>query len=71
MAAEYFRVKKKKNFGGSPRQEIQKIEICTWNKNTIFFLILRRLPSEIPKIIKKYSFLAIFAQKSDLNLLNK
>ena len=49
----------KKNFffGGCPRQEILKIEICTWNKKAIFFLMFIRLPSEVPKIITKYAFL--------------
>ena len=57
MAAKYNRVQKKVFFGGSPRQEILKIEICTWKIKINFFLMLIRLRSEIPKIIKKYSFL--------------
>ena len=50
----------KKNFfyGDRPRQKILKIEICTWNKKkTNFFLMFIRLPSEVLKFIKKYSFL--------------
>ena len=39
------------------RQEILKIEICTWNQKTNFFLMFIRLPSEVLKTIKKYSFL--------------
>ena len=35
-------VSKKKNFGDRPRQEILKIEICIWNKKTIFFLMFIR-----------------------------
>ena len=57
MTAEYYRLQKKKNFGGCPRQEILKIEICICNKKTNFFLMFIRLPSEVPKIIKKYSCL--------------
>ena len=57
MAAEYYRVQKKFFFGIRPRQEILKIEVCTRNKKTNFFLIFIRMPSEVRKIIKKYSFL--------------
>ena len=56
MVAEYCRVKKI-FFGGRPRQEILKIEILTWKKKINFFLMFIRLPSEVTKIIKKYSFL--------------
>ena len=56
MAAEYCHVQKKKFFGGRPRQGILKIEICTWNKKTNFFLTFMRLPSEVSKIIKNINF---------------
>ena len=55
MVAVYCHVKKK--FKGRPRQEILKILICIWNKKTNFSLMFIRLPSEVPKIIKKYPFL--------------
>ena len=55
MGAGYCCVKKNKIFfRGRPRQEILKLEICTENKKTNFFLMFIRLPSEVPKIIKKY-----------------
>ena len=54
MAAEYCRVQKKILFAGRPRQEILKIEICTWNKKTNFFIMFIRLTSEVPKNMKKY-----------------
>ena len=57
MAAEYCRVQEKFFFGGRRRQEILKIEICIWKTKTKFFLIFISLPSEVPKIIRKYSFL--------------
>ena len=44
---------KKTFFGGRPRQEILKIEICTWNKNKTDFLMFMKLPIEVPNIIKK------------------
>ena len=50
MAAEYCRVQKKMFFEGRPRQEILKIENCTWNKKANFFLIFIRLPREVPRI---------------------
>ena len=54
MVVEYCRVQKKNFFFGvHPRQEILKIEIFTWYKKTNFFLMFIRLPSEVPKIIKK------------------
>ena len=56
MSTEYCRVQKKFFVGGRPRQEILKIEICTWNKKTNFFLIFMRLPSEVPKIINNIHF---------------
>ena len=37
MAVEYCRVQKKIIFGGRPRQEVLKIEICTWNKKNKCF----------------------------------
>ena len=48
MAAEYCRVQKKIIFGGRPRQDILKIEICTWNRKTNFFLMFIRMPSQVP-----------------------
>ena len=56
MAADYCRDQTKFFFRRSSVAKILKIEICTWNKKTIFFLMFIRLPSEVPKIMKKYSF---------------
>ena len=57
MAAEYCHVQKKFFCGGPTRQEILKIETCTWNKKTNVFLMFIGFTSEVLKIIKKYLIL--------------